>query len=78
MEPQDFLVKWQIPQTLLAARLGVADRTLRRWTASSQAKARTSPPELVRVALKLLDENWKSQGKQPGKIGISDLIEIAT
>jgi len=77
MEPEAFLIKWQISQTLLAATLGVSDRALRTWTASSRAKTRTATPEIVRVALKLLDKDWKIQGKQPGQIRLFDLIENA-
>jgi hypothetical protein len=78
MEPHNFLIKWQISHTLLAARLGVSDRALRTWTASSGAKTRTAPPEVVRVALNLLDKDWTYQGKQPGQIRLIDLIENVT
>lgn len=74
MEPQTFLNKWKITQTVLAACLGVGERTVQTWTASPTAKKRVKPPETVLNTLRILDQLWQAQGKKPGKINIFDLM----
>lgn len=77
MDPQVFLNKWQITHQFLAVRLGVDERTVRRWTASPKAKFRTIPPNMVLISILTLDQLWEAQGKKPGQT-LLDLIRETT
>ena len=78
MDPQVFLNKWQITHQLLAVRLGVGERTVRRWTASPIARSRTNPTDMVLTSVLLLDQLWQAQGKKPGEMKPIDLIRETT
>lgn len=77
MDPQAFLDKWQITHQFLAVRLGVGERTVRRWTASPNASSRTKPTDMVLTSVLLLDQLWQAQGKKPGQT-LLDLIRETT
>ena len=78
MDPQVFLNKWQITHQYLAVRLGVDERTVRRWTASKNAKYRTIPPPMVLISILTLDQLWQAQDKKPGEMKLIDLIRETT